>query len=264
MVADRPQTPRPNGRPPKRTRPVRRAPKVAVFVAQDIVNEIVNGDYEQGHRLAPEPQMLKTYGVARGTLREALRILEQNGVVKVRSGPGGGPLVQAPNARYLASTLALLMQMHRAPIKQVVSARTVLEPIVASLAATAMTDADIAALGSWLELMRRNIEDAELFLESNDEFHRLIAVSSGNALFCELVQACDHILDGKFAFDYPMRAREAVVRAHEAIYEALRDRDPQAARTAMERHLGEMQTFMMARHTEHMDSPVRWQDVKDY
>ena len=63
-----------------------------------------------GDKLISEQKMVERYGVARGSLREALRFLELQGVLRIKSGPGGGPVIDTPNAHHFASTLALLLQ----------------------------------------------------------------------------------------------------------------------------------------------------------
>lgn len=67
--------------------------KTAILVAQRIVDEIVDQDLQPGAPLLPERVMLPRYGVARGTLRESLRILETYGLITIKTGPGGGPVV---------------------------------------------------------------------------------------------------------------------------------------------------------------------------
>ncbi|MEE2058136.1 FadR/GntR family transcriptional regulator [Rhodococcus artemisiae] len=73
--------------------------------------------------LATEPRMCASHGVGRSTLREALRILELLGVVAIRPGRGGGPMVAAPDSRHLASTMALLMQCSDTAFRSVVELR---------------------------------------------------------------------------------------------------------------------------------------------
>jgi DNA-binding transcriptional MocR family regulator len=86
-------------------------PKAAVLVAQQVVDEIIDRRLEPGEMLAQERDMIAQYGVGRATLREALRLLELEGALSIRPGPGGGPMVARPTPRHLASTFALVLQL---------------------------------------------------------------------------------------------------------------------------------------------------------
>lgn len=90
--------------------------------------------------------MCAAHGVGRSTLREALRILELLGVVTIRPGRGGGPVVAAPNSRHLASTMASLMRSSDTTFRSVVQLRGYIEPLAASLCAGRGDDATVIAL----------------------------------------------------------------------------------------------------------------------
>ena len=124
----------------------RRPPKTAMLVAQRIVRDIVRSHMSPGELLPPERVMLEKYATGRGTLREALRLLEFQGVISLKPGPGGGPVLQTPSASHLASTLMLLMQLNRAPYQVIVEVRNALEPVISELAAAQISDASLAEL----------------------------------------------------------------------------------------------------------------------
>ena len=88
----------------------RMPPKRSEVIAQRIVKDIRTRGLRPGDPLATETDMCASHSVGRSTLREGLRILELLGVIEIRPGRGGGPVVAAPNSRHLASTMALLMQ----------------------------------------------------------------------------------------------------------------------------------------------------------
>src|SRR6476620_12570986 len=91
-----------------------RPQKTALLVARRIVGDIRRNGHVAGDRLPPEVSMLEKYRVGRGTLRESLRFLELQGVITLKPGPGGGPVVQKPDASNLATTLLLLLQFENA------------------------------------------------------------------------------------------------------------------------------------------------------
>src|SRR3954454_10755372 len=120
--------------------PAQRPPKAAMLVAQRIVRDALRDNLRPGDLLLPERIMLEKYETGRGTLREALRLLEFQGVISLKPGPGGGPVLMSPPASHLASTLMLLMQLNKAPYRAIVEVRNAFEPMISQLAAHRMTD----------------------------------------------------------------------------------------------------------------------------
>ena len=167
-----------------------RPPKAALLVAQRIVQDALREGRKPGDLLAPERTMLEKYQTGRGTLREALRLLEFQGVITLKPGPRGGPVLMDPDASHLASNLVLLMQLKAAPFRNIVEVRTAMEPMISSLAAERMDDDALTDLEGTIIQMREEIEDQHSFLDANKRFHDIIAWSSGNALFGYIVTPC--------------------------------------------------------------------------
>ena len=166
-----------------------RPQKTALIVAKRVVEDIYKSGQSAGDRLPPERVMLEHYGVGRGTLREALRFLELQGVLTLKPGPGGGPVIEKPDATYLANGLVLLLQFSESPFSMIVEARGDLEPVMARHAASRMSAESMTQLGGSVEKMRENLADREIFLATNREFHELIAWGSGNAMYGFLIDA---------------------------------------------------------------------------
>lgn len=236
-----------------------RAPKAAMLIAQTIVGEITASKMKAGDRLLPEKAMLERYQTGRGTLREALRFLEFQGVLALKPGPGGGPILLNPDADNLASTVVLLMQMNQAPFKEIVQVRSAIEPMISMLAADKMTDNELGYLEDSIVQMRNNIENQEVFLEANKKFHDIIAWSSGNVLFGYLVDSLLGIMDGTIVgIDYPPHRREAIANAHEEIFEAFASRDAEAARTRMQAHMNAYEDYVTKKFPNVLDEVIPW------
>ena len=90
--------------------PAQRPPKAAMLDAQRIVRDALRDNLRPGDLLLPERTMLEKYQTGRGTLREALRLLEFQGVISLKPGPRGGPVLKSPDASHLGSTVVLLIQ----------------------------------------------------------------------------------------------------------------------------------------------------------
>jgi DNA-binding FadR family transcriptional regulator len=236
-----------------------RPQKTAMLIARRIVDDIRRSGYRGGARLPAEKQMLEDFQVGRGTLRESLRFLELQGVISLKPGPGGGPTVEQPDASNLATTLVLMLQFQSVPFRSIVEARVTLEPMMARLAAERMTGQQLQELALSVDRMRVNIEDREIFLDANKEFHHLVAWSSGNPLFGFMVDALLGIIDGTpIGVDYPIQRRVAVLKAHTRVFEALGAHDRDGAMEAMEAYIQEYLRFVTKKFPEVMDEPVTW------
>ncbi|OUZ10117.1 GntR family transcriptional regulator [Aeromicrobium sp. PE09-221] len=236
-----------------------RPPKTAMLLAQQIVADINRRGNRVGDRLPPERLMLEEYNVGRGTLRESLRFLELQGVIRLRPGPGGGPVVQQPDSSALATSLTLLLQFENAPFRTIAESRVGLEPIMARLAAERMDDDQLADLKASVDTMKLHLGDQRVFLEENKRFHDVIAHGSGNAMFGYLVDALLDILDGSaIGIDYPEVRRGAVQEAHAQIYEAIAARDPLAASEAMTDHIDQYMRYAERKFPDVLDEPITW------
>jgi GntR family transcriptional repressor for pyruvate dehydrogenase complex len=236
-----------------------RPPKAALLVAQRIVRDVVRNGVRPGDLLPPERVMLETYETGRGTLREALRLLEFQGVIALKPGPGGGPILLNPAASHLASTLQLLMQLNQATYRSIVEVRTAVEPMIGQLAAERISAEALAQLQLTIDRMRDNLDDRDLFLESNKRFHDIIAWSSGNVLFAYIVDSLLGILDGTvIGIDYPRQRRVAILKAHEEIYAALASHDADASMARMREHIEAYASYAQRKFPEVLDQVITW------
>ena len=236
-----------------------RPPKAAMLVAQRIVRDIVRGGLKPGHLLPPERTMLEDYETGRGTLREALRLLEFQGVIALKPGPRGGPVVLDPDASHLASTVVLLMQLKEAPFRTIVEVRSALEPMISSLAASRIDASAVDELGGTIDAMRDNLDDQRIFLEANKRFHDVIAWSSGNALFGYIIESLLGIMDGTvIGIDYPSPRRAAILKAHEGIYTAISAGDAVESEALMRKHIDEYVRYAKRKFPEVLDEVIQW------
>lgn len=221
--------------------PAQRPLKQAEIVARAIADQIVTENLPEGTRLPHEAMMLETYQVGRSTLREALRLLESRGVLTIRSGRDGGPVVRRPRPSDLGDSLTLQMQFRRLPAAEVFAARQAIEPLLARLAAKAIDDGTLARLTECNERIAADLDDRGLFQTENMAFHEMVATAAQSPLLEIFASALETVADGAGygmvmgAFTHEQRA--AVVGAHREILAALAARDPEAAEGAMRTHL---------------------------
>ena len=240
-------------------RPGAPKPKAAVLVAKRIVAQVERLRLGPGDKLPPERVMQEEYGVGRSTLREALRLLELQGFLSLKTGPGGGPVIRQPSSTHLATTLALTLQFKDAPYRVIVEARMALEPMMAGLAARRITTEALEELRRCNEMMTDEASDVDTFLLANQRFHDTIARESGNALFASILEALLGILDGTaMGIDYPPKSRAAIAQAHQEIYACLVEHDVEGATDAMRRHTAEYLRYAEARYPHVLDRRVTW------
>jgi GntR family transcriptional regulator, transcriptional repressor for pyruvate dehydrogenase complex len=161
-------------------------------IADELRALIVSGELSEGDSLGREPELVERFGVSRPSLREALRILEAEGLITVLRGAGGGVVVHEPDERMMARTAALVLAARNVPLEDVFEARTLVEPLAAkALASLRGRRAVVAELRRLVDEQEACLDDPEQFGVSNAMFHERLVALAGNetlALFAEMLK----------------------------------------------------------------------------
>ena len=238
--------------------------KRALTVARQIVEDIEQQGAEVGDRLLPEQEMLVRYGVARATLREALRFLELQGIIFLRPGPGGGPVVQEPRPKDFASTMALLLQFLGTTFRSLIEVRQAVGPTMAALAAERASDEDIDKLNTSLATLKTLSVSCDSYAEENRRFHDVLAWASGNPLIGFLIGSLHNITNAsEVGIIYTEGERDYQIKAYGRLLKAIEDRNPDLAFTEMSRFISRSDKYLEARYPDIMSKIVRWQDADD-
>ena len=123
-------------------------------VAQELLARIADADVDPGDTFATEAELLQQFNVSRPTLREGIRILESQGIVEQRPGPGGGIVIRKPSLDMLAHSLSIFLRFNGVPFASVLTSREVIEPALAAEAALQGTEDDFAEMAASIERMR--------------------------------------------------------------------------------------------------------------
>ena len=241
-------------------RPQRRATKLSELVAREIVHDIATRDLPPNTMLPPESVMLEQYGIGRASLREALRILEVQGLITIKPGPGGGPMVSDVDSRQFGKMATLYLMLVDATFGDVLQARMVLEPVMVRLAAERRDGAHLPALEEYLAAPQPspNVHMSHQF-EVSSEFHAMVSGLSGNPVLDLFGRAIRHIYaDRQQGGTFPEASRERVVREHVAIAEAIRDGRPEEAEGLIREHMAEFAEFSASRFPGLLDEVVDW------
>jgi len=191
----------------KRTsRPQREKPQQ---IADELRSQIVSGALVEGDSLGREPELVERFGVSRPSLREALRILETEGLVEVVRGLHGGVVVRAPDHRMAARTAAVLLQARNVSLADVFEARSTLEPLAAkAVASLRRRRAAADELRTLIAAEQDALEDPEKFAEANALFHERLVALAGNQTLSIVAEMLNEIV---------VRAVTAVSRAEDIV-----------------------------------------------
>lgn len=170
--------------------------KAHEIVADQIRQQIVRGELTEGQRLPPEDELTTQFGVARTTLREALRVLESQGLLSIRRGRGGGPVVTHPDLGPIAMTLAVSLQLQKTSIGDLDAARQLIEPQIAGQLARHHTDADLAALEAAIDVASQAAErhDGHAFGLAAAHVHETLVERSGNTTLATLTKLLQNMV----------------------------------------------------------------------
>jgi DNA-binding FadR family transcriptional regulator len=150
-------------------------------IADELRALIVSGELSEGDSLGHEPELVERFGVSRPSLREALRILEAEGLITVVRGALGGVVVHEPDERMTARTAALVLQARNVPLADVFEARRIIEPTAAGMVASSRARRAAAKkLAKLIDEQEHAIDDPDAFGVANARFHSELVELAGN------------------------------------------------------------------------------------
>ncbi len=167
----------------------RKAKQSRIFqdVVEQIQSAILDGRIKPGDKLPAERELGEIFGTSRGTLREALRVLEQKGLIEIRLGVGGGAIAKDPGGEQITESLDLLIRSQKISLSHLAEFREDVEGTVTGMAAERATDDDIRHLQDLLELAKISWESGGAqwteFMRVDEKVHMFMARISGNPIY---------------------------------------------------------------------------------
>ncbi len=213
-----------------------RRPDATELVVAQIRAAIGRGELNPGDRLPPERTLAQQLHVSRPTVRSGLRVLAGMGIVRIRQGAGtfitGGP------PALHSQPLDFLAALHGFTRRQLFEARFVIEVALAKLAAQRATADALISLSDETTALFANSNDPDRFLVHDLRFHHAVGRAAENPVLASMLEMVTTLFE-------PVRQQalrrgtdtRAMAEQHRAIYQAIRDRDPDRARRAMVDHL---------------------------
>ena len=215
---------------------------------------IDDGEYPPGGRLPPERELAERFGVSRPTIREAIIALEALGRVEVKTGSGVYVLAAPTQKNGIDVSVSAF---------ELTEARALIEGEAAALAATMMTDEQLAELESVLYEMADESEDGKLVSELADQkFHHIISEATQNTMLSSVIDNLWYVRDNLPKVHEAYQAicetePQARVNEHRDILDALKKRDPQAAREAMHAHFARILNKLIAANEKAQVEEIR-------
>ncbi len=208
-------------------------------VALALQQKILVGELQPGERLPVETVLASDNSIHRSTVREAIRSLEQLGLV--RREPGKRKLfVSAPDTQELSRRLITPMVMNGVTFEEIWEAISALDPAAAEAAARRRTLDDLKALEDNIAQTRAALGDPDKLVRLDIEFHELIAIAAGNRVIQALRLPISDLFYPSFqAVMSGLNASERLLTAHEKILQAIKWGDADEAREWMAKHLND-------------------------
>jgi DNA-binding FadR family transcriptional regulator len=223
------------------TVPVQRVRKAYEQVADQLQSLILAGELQPGRRLPNEAALADQFGVSRATIREALRVLSTQNLIRTVKGASGGSFVTTPSVDYISefmtANINLLGQSENVTLDEFLEARELLEIPAARLSAQRRQEQDLERLRDAIPEKPLALDTEEQFVRNRD-FHSILVETSGNTLLAIAAGPVFSVLQTNLKRStLGRRFHESVNHDHRAILEALEAGDSDAAADEMQRHL---------------------------
>jgi DNA-binding FadR family transcriptional regulator len=236
-----------------------RAEKVPEVVARRILRDIVRRGLVAGDMLPPEAVMIEQLGIGRASLREALRILETHGVVRIKPGPRGGPMVDEVTAADYGRTMTVFLHASGATFRELIEARLIMEPVLARLAATRLTDEGAERIREAVSAGWEAVDEtSEIWSVASEQFHAAVAAGSGSRVLDIFSGALMSIHRSRVGSVFPVNERRATCRIHDRIAEAVLDRNAARAEQLTRKHIEALVQVVELGMVQQMDEVVDW------
>lgn len=213
-------------------------------LSQEIVTQIkksiFGGTYEPGDKLPSERDLAEKFGVSNITVRQAVRVLENSGILNTRVGASGGIFVADADTIAVSSYLSDMLKLKRVTLSDLTMTRLIFEPDIASLVSQSWKDQD-------LDIIYENIKKAESIYKEGDlaqtrlvnlTFHRHISSITRNPVIMFTINSVINVLEENIVTiqlgkDFVLKE----IKAHMNILKTIESRDIDAAREAMQSHI---------------------------
>ncbi len=212
-------------------------------IVRQIKEALFAGKLRPGDKLPTERELAQRFATSRASVREALRTLEPEGIIRVKKGVVGGIFVAEGDHRPLAKSFEVLLHLKKITIQQIAEVRLIFEPEAARLAAERADDEDLQEMAEVIASMSTALQRNRLPRLYDLRFHLLVARATGNPILQVLAESMLGVASRTISQLNPTRDTiQHVVRFHRNVFEAISRHDPEAAYSAMLEHIADVQS----------------------
>ncbi len=237
--------------------------RVFQHVVDQIQQAIINGSLKAGDVLPSEMKLKDMFATSRGTIREALRVLEQKGLIEIKTGVSGGAVVQDIGTEVIAESLGLLIQYQKVSYDHLAEFRQCVEGMITALAANKRSPDDISRLKVLLLKAEKQIAesrpDTAAFVQTDIQIHITIAEIVNNPVFTAVLQMVhENILQSHERFS--LRSKKVLqenLRDLQDIIAAIEEQDADRARGLAEKHVRQFTKHMQKEHQQLQAKVIR-------
>ncbi|OPY68686.1 MAG: HTH-type transcriptional regulator LutR [Syntrophorhabdaceae bacterium PtaU1.Bin034] len=218
-----------------------KSPKLSETIIVQIKKSIIEGRYKPGDRLPSEKELLEIFAVSRSSLREALRTLEEMGLIVIKRGALGGAYVRQREISSFSNALVDIIRMADITFDELSEMRLIVEPYTAKLAARNRTSEDVKELEKQNFVREKAIEDGKIPIVVDISFHQAIALACKNNMARLVMDSIASIFHEEFkSIALSLDDHRAILRFHKMIFHAVKNRDEEKAAALMEAHIADV------------------------
>ncbi len=218
--------------------------RISKMISDQIKEAIFQKKVGIGDKLPPERQLMEQFEASRVSVREALRTLEYSGIVEIKRGAEGGAFIRDPNTKFINNFLQDIFSMGKVKVSDLTEARLAVEPFLAKMTAERINESSLEQLKVNVQetkecLNKGNESDARLL---NLEFHRIIAQASENPVMFFMIDSITDIMERNISsIPLSVESLKQILKDHEKIYSATKNRNPGKAQSVMLKHILDIQ-----------------------
>lgn len=233
-----------------------RQTKVFQDVVEQIQEAILDGRLTTGQILPAERELKELFNISRGTLREALRVLEQKGLIEIKLGVGGGSVVKAVDTDQISESLGLLIRSQQVSLNHLAQFREDVEGIVAGRAAENRTPEDIHRLKDLLlnarKCVKKGTSQRNAFIDIDKQVHITMARITGNPVYTSVLTSIHDNIHRYYDRFLSMEKPELEENYNDLcdLVDAIENADVELARRLAKRHVQRFNQYMQKRERD--------------
>ena len=216
--------------------------RISDNIVAQVKDAIFGGIYRPGDKLPSETELKRLFNVSRVPLREALRSLQEMGLITIKPGVLGGAFVAEMGTKSVSESLVNMMRLGKISINHIWQFRLLIEPSICRLASLQRTDWDIQELEEVLSIREKAVRARKIPVVSDIDFHKAIARCTKNPLLILIMDAVGQSLFEFFKrLHFSLSDHQSINKFHREILDCIKRRESEKAGDLMHGHLIDVQ-----------------------